>query len=178
VWNLLDLINPENDYHNFKVFWYLLNAKHLIAPVGMESVTEKLLSVVRIQSEQITKKFYQEYKTLRLELINDIRAHNPEVSLDIVLQKSQKVIDRIVFVHFCEDFGLLPEGKLAEVIQYSQSLVGVSVWQILSGFFEAVNSGSSKLGIPNGYNGGLFHEDKELNNLQIGDAICQKFVDL
>jgi len=178
VWNLIDLVHPENDYQNFKVFWYLLNAKHLIAPVGMESVTEKLLSVVRIQSEQITKKFYQEYKTLRLELINDIRSHNPEVSLDMVLQKSQKVIDRIVFVHFCEDFGLLPEGKLAEVIQYSQSLVGVSIWQILSGFFEAVNSGSSKLGIPNGYNWWLFHEDKELNNLKIGDAICQKFVDL
>lgn len=178
VWSLVDLVNPENDYHNFKVFWYLLNTKHLIAPVGLESVTEKLLSVVRIQSEQITKKFYQEYKTLRLELINDIRAHNPEVSLDIVLQKSQKVIDRIVFVHFCEDFGLLPEGKLAEVIQYSQSLVGVSVWQILSGFFEAVNSGSSKLGIPNGYNGWLFHEDKELNSLKIWDDICQKFVDL
>lgn len=178
VWNLVDLVNPEHDYQNFKIFWYLLNAKHLIAPVGMESVTEKLLSAVRIQSEQITKKFYQEYKTLRLELINDIRTHNPEVSLDMVLQKSQKVIDRIVFVHFCEDFGLLPEGKLAEVIQYSQSLVGVSVWQILSGFFEAVNSGSSKLGIPNGYNWWLFHEDKELNNLKIGDAICQKFVDL
>lgn len=178
VWNLVDLINPENEYHNFKVFWYLLNAKHLIAPVGTESVTERLLSVVRIQTEQITKKFYQEYKTLRLELINDIRSNNPAVSLDVVIQKSQKVIDRIVFVHFCEDFGLLPDGKLAEVIQYSQSLVGVSVWQILSGFFEAVNSGSSKLGIPNGYNGGLFHEDKELNNLKIGDAICQKFVDL
>ncbi len=178
VWNLVDLVNPENDYQNFKIFWYLLNAKHLIAPVGMESVTERLLSAIRIKSEQITKKFYQEYKTLRLELINDIRSNNPEISLDIVLQKSQKVIDRIVFVHFCEDFGLLPEGKLAEVIQYSQSLVWVSVWQILSGFFEAVNSGSSKLWIPNGYNWWLFHEDKELNNLKVWDAICQKFVDL
>lgn len=178
VWNLVDLVNPAHDYQNFKVFWYLLNAKHLIAPIGMESVTEKLLSAVRIQSEQITKKFYQEYKALRLELINDIRSKNPEVSLDIVLQKSQKVIDRIVFVHFCEDFWLLPDGKLAEVIQYSQSLVGVSVWQILSGFFEAVNSGSAKLGIPNGYNWWLFHEDKELNGLKIWDNICQKFVDL
>ncbi len=145
---LTDLVKSDNDYQNFKIFWYLLNANHLIAPTGRESVTEKLLSAIRIQSEQITKKFYQEYKTLRLSLINDIRNNNPEVNLENVIQKSQKVIDRVVFIHFCEDFGLLPEGKLAEVINYSQSLVGVSVWQILSGFFEAVNSGSDKLGIP------------------------------
>jgi hypothetical protein len=104
LWNLADLINPENNYQNFKIFWYLLNAKHLIAPLGMESVAEKLLSAVRIQSEQITKKFYQEYKNLRLELINDMRKNNVDIRLDIVMQKAQKVIDRIVFVHFCEDF--------------------------------------------------------------------------
>ena len=175
---LTDLVKSDNDYQNFKIFWYLLNANHLIAPTGRESVTEKLLSAIRIQSEQITKKFYQEYKTLRLSLINDIRNNNPEVNLENVIQKSQKVIDRVVFIHFCEDFGLLPEGKLAEVINYSQSLVGVSVWQILSGFFEAVNSGSDKLGIPKWYNGWLFHEDKELNILKIWDDICRKFVDL
>lgn len=178
VWQLADLVSPDNEYQNFKVFWYLLNAKHLIATPSTESLTEKLLSTIRIQSEQITKKFYHAYKSLRLELINDIRKHNSDVSLDIVIQKAQKVIDRIVFVHFCEDFWLLPEGKLAEVIQHSQSLIGVSIWQILSGFFEAVNSGSTKLGIPNGYNGGLFHEDKELNTLKIGDDICRKFVEL
>jgi hypothetical protein len=121
LWNLVDLVNPDNDYQNFKIFWYLLNAKHLISATGMESVAEKLLSAVRIQSEQITKKFYQEYKTLRLELINDIRKNNTEVSLDIVIQKAQKVIDRIVFIHFCEDFGLLPENKLIEVVEYAKN---------------------------------------------------------
>jgi Eco57I restriction-modification methylase/TaqI-like C-terminal specificity domain len=178
IWQLTDLVNPENDFQNFKIFWYILNANNLISSIWTQSVTEKMLSAVRIQTEQITKKFYQEYKALRLELINDIRSKNPTVTIDTVLPKAQKIIDRIVFVHFCEDFGLLPEWKLAEVIQYSEQLVWVSIWQILSGFFEAVNSWSQKLWIPNGYNGGLFHEDKELNDLKIGDTICRKFVEI
>lgn len=65
-----------------------------------------------------------------------------------------------------------------EVIQYSQSLINVSIRQILTGFFEAVNKGSEKLGIPSGYNGGLFATDSILNNLKVGDQICQKFVEV
>jgi hypothetical protein len=86
-------------------------------------VTEKLLSEVRIEQEQITKKFYKEYKQLRLELINDMRKNNPESGLDLIIEKAQKVIDRLIFVHFCEDLELLPENKLAEVVAYAENLV-------------------------------------------------------
>ncbi|TSC59437.1 MAG: type II restriction enzyme, methylase subunit, partial [Candidatus Peregrinibacteria bacterium Greene0416_62] len=41
----------------------------------------------------------------------------------------------------------------------------------------AIDKGSDKLGIPNGYNGELFKEDTPLNDLKIGDEICRKFVD-
>lgn len=177
IWTLEDLVNPENDYYQFKRFYYLLNADNLISKSGT-SRTEKLLSEVRIEQEQITKKFYKEYKQLRLELINDMRTNNPDVDLETVIEKAQKVIDRLIFVHFCEDLELLPENKLAEVVAYAENLVGVPVWQILQGFFEAVNSWSAKLKIPDGYNGWLFHEDKELNALKIGNAICYKFVDI
>jgi hypothetical protein len=82
-----------------------------------------------------------------------MRANNPDVDLETVIEKAQKVIDRLIFVHFCEDLELLPENKLAEVVAYAENLVSVPVWQILQGYFEAVNSGSAKLNIPDGYNG-------------------------
>jgi len=36
-------------------------------------------------------------------LINDIRHKNPAVGVELVVEKAQKIIDRLVFVHFCED---------------------------------------------------------------------------
>jgi len=89
---------------------------------------------------------------LRLELINDIRQNNADLGIEMVVEKAQKIIDRVVFVHFCEDKGLLPADKLKEVIHYGEKALA-PVWQTLSNFFEAVNSGSPKLEIPKGYNG-------------------------
>ncbi len=170
------LADPANDYYNLKSLLVILGKKYLISESG-KSATETRLSEVRIIQEQITKKFYQQYKALRFELINDIRHHNPDISVEIIVEKSQKIIDRIIFIHFCEDKGLLPHGKLKQVINYGEQALS-STFQTLSNFFEAVNSGSNKLDIPNGYNGGLFHSDPELNNLKVSDSICSKFVNL
>jgi hypothetical protein len=64
-----------------------------------------LLSIIRTQEKEITKKFYSEYSNLRKELFKDIIKHNSfkksEVSL--ALNKTQTIIDRIIFIHFCED---------------------------------------------------------------------------
>jgi hypothetical protein len=42
-------------------------------------------------------------------LISDLHKRNPDKEIDFVIQKAQKIIDRIIFIHFCEDLGLLPE---------------------------------------------------------------------
>ncbi len=174
---LEDLVDPSNDYENFKKFWWLLNADHLISTKG-PSITEALLSEVRSEQEKITKKFYKEYKQLRMELIQDLIKNNPDKDYNMLITKAQKIIDRLIFVHFCEDLGLLPEEKLAEVVAYGDNMIGVSTWTILAGFFEAVNSGSDKLWIPKWYNWWLFHKDDELDHLKVGDDICKKFVEM
>lgn len=173
---LEDLIKSDNDYYHLKSLLVILSKKYLISESG-KSLTEQRLSEVRIKQEKITKDFYKDYKTLRFELINDIQRNNPEASVEIVVEKSQKIIDRIIFVHFCEDKGLLPDGKLAEVVMHGERAMNPT-YQTLNNFFEAVNSGSPKLEIPEGYNGGLFRKDPVLNNLKISDAICNKFVQL
>ena len=174
---LEDLVDPSNDYENFKKFWWLLNADHLISKKG-PSTTEALLSEVRIEQEKITKKFYKEYKQLRMELIQDLIKNNPDEDYNMLITKAQKIIDRLIFVHFCEDLWLLPEEKLAEVISYGDNMIGVSNWTILVGFFEAVNSGSEKLWIPKWYNWWLFHKDDELDQLKVWDDISKKFVEM
>jgi type I restriction-modification system DNA methylase subunit len=179
--NLDDLIDPKDDYFNFKKFYYLLCVKNFISEKG-QTETEKLLSAIRIKQEDITKNFYKRYKDLRQALIKDISTNNKILLKDFYtkdVEKAQKIIDRIVFICFFEDSGLLPENKLIEVIEYAQKGdLPEPIWDTIKKFFKAIDEGSPRLGIPTGYNGELFKYDEDLDKLKISDDICKSFVDL
>jgi type I restriction-modification system DNA methylase subunit len=171
AWTLDDLVSEEDDYLLFKSWYVLLNKNSLTTSSGT-SKTEELLSDIRIEQEEIGKKFYKVYKEARLELLRDIYKNNPQIKKDIDtgVEKAQKIIDRVVFACFAEDRGLLPDNTLQRVVKAAEtSAFGGSLWNTLKGFFEAIDTGSEKLEIPHGYNGGLFKRDEVLNNLQISD---------
>ncbi len=169
---LKSLCDPANDYFELKKFILLLGADNFVSGRG-KSKTEELLAEIRIEQEKISKDFYSEYSDLRLHLMRDIWKNNTSKrDIHLVTDKAQKLLDRIVFVSFCEDTGLLPDNTLHKVFMHSESSFS-SVWDTLKGFFRAVDSGSDKLGIPQGYNGGLFHEDTELNELKLSDEVLK-----
>ncbi|WP_202946772.1 hypothetical protein, partial [Rhodanobacter denitrificans] len=96
---------------------YLLCEKNFIGKDG-KSNTENLITEVRVEQEKISKIFYKEYRDSRLELLRDMYKKNIEVreNIDFGISKAQKIIDRIVFICFAEDRGLIPDNKLHEVI--------------------------------------------------------------
>lgn len=180
VWTLDDLVSPDDDYILFKTWFALLKKDNFTTTKGA-SKTETLLSDIRIEQENIGKKFYKVYREARLELLRDIYKHNDHIKTDIDtgIEKAQKIIDRVVFAAFAEDRGLLPDNTLQRVIKVADSSTfGGSLWNTLKGFFEAIDSGSEKLEIPDGYNGGLFKRDETLNNLQVSDEPLRKVVEL
>lgn len=180
AWTLDDLVNPDDDYLLFKTWYVLLKSDNFITDKGT-SKTENILSDIRIEQENISKKFYKVYKDARLVLLRDIYSRNETVreNIDMGVEKAQKIIDRIVFTCFAEDRGLLPDNTLQRVIRDAeQSSFGVSLWQAFKGLFEAIDSGSDKLEIPDGYNGGLFKHDEVLNNLRISDDGLKPVVEL
>ena len=180
AWTLDDLINPEDDYLLFKTWYVLLKSENFITSKGT-SKTENILSDIRIEQENISKKFYKVYKEARLILLRDIYSRNETVrdNIDMGVEKAQKIIDRIVFTCFAEDRGLLPDNTLQRVIRDAeQSSFGVSLWQAFKGLFEAIDGGSDKLEIPDGYNGGLFKHDEILDNLRISDDGLKPVVEL
>jgi len=171
VWTLDNLVDPADDYLLFKTWYVLLQFENFTAASGT-SKTEDLLSDIRVEQEEIGKKFYKVYREARLDLLRDIYRNNQEVrdNIDLGIEKAQKIIDRVVFSCFAEDKGLLPENTLQRVLQAAEgSTFGGSLWNTLKGFFEAIDVGSDKLDIPQGYNGGLFRHDTELDNLKISD---------
>lgn len=180
VWTLDDLVNPDNDYLLFKTWYALLKREHFTTDKGV-SKTESLLSDIRIEQDDIGKKFYKVYREARLGLLRDIYQHNASIrsNIDVGIEKAQKIVDRIVFSAFAEDRGLLPDNTLQRVVQSADhSAFGGSLWNTLKGFFEAIDRGSDKLEIPEGYNGGLFKRDELLNNLIISDDPLRKVLEL
>jgi hypothetical protein len=174
-WTLDDLVDPADDYLKFKVFYTLLHRDNLTSTAGM-SKTEALLSDVRTEQEGIGKEFYKVYREARLELLRDIYRNNPDVRGEFGqgIEKAQKVIDRIVFTCFAEDRGLLPDNIVERVVaEADKSTFAGSLWSVFKGFFEAIDVASDRLGIPQGYNGGLFAEDGDLNKLVISDDVLR-----
>jgi type I restriction-modification system DNA methylase subunit len=179
-WTLDDLVDPTDDYFQLKSFYLLLRADNLTTPQG-KSTTQGLLSDIRTEQETIGKEFYSVYRQARLELLRDLYRQNESVrdNIELGIEKAQKIIDRIVFACFAEDRGLLPENTVHRVVASVQySAFGSSMWSTLKGFFEAIDTGSEKLEIPQGYNGGLFANDPVLNDLSITDLALMAVTEL
>lgn len=180
TWTLDDLADPADDYIGFKTWYTLLHVDNFTSSGGV-SRTEQLLSRTRTEQEELSKKFYKEYKEARYDLIREIYRANRVArdNFDLCVEKTQKIIDRVVFVCFAEDIGLLPDDIVADVIKASDnSVFDGSLWNALKQFFAAIDGGSSKMGIPDGYNGGLFHHDTVLDNLKIDDDVLREVLKL
>ena len=64
--------------------------------------------------EELTKGYYVRYADARQDAFERLSAANPGVPRDDVLGAAQKLFDRVLFVAFCEDRGLLPGESLAK----------------------------------------------------------------
>lgn len=172
-WFLEDLVDPRGDYLHFKSFYWLLNAENLPRLDGF-SKTEALLSDIRVLQEEMGTKFYREYSAARVSLLKSLHRNNEKVRLDLELgiTKAQKIIDRVVFAAFAEDRGLLPDNTLQRVLESSKG-VPVATWSVVKAFFDGIDRGDAALGIPTGYNGGLFARDPVLDELTIDDSAIE-----
>ena len=170
VWTLSDLVDPADDYLEFKKWFVLLRAESMVSATA-KAPTERLLSDIRQKQLDIGKQFYVQYKYIREELLRDIWSNNSDLRshFETGIKKAQTIIDRFMFVCFAEDTGLLPDNTLARVVSYAQSTPYGNLWDTVCDFFDSIETGSRRLGIPNGYDGGLFMKDEQINQLVITD---------
>lgn len=171
---LQELLNTDK----LKRFFFLLQKERLISQKG-ESFVD-ILYRERQEAEQIiSKQFYNRYKNLRIELFEHLKQNNPGKDELLLLTKSQKLLDRFIFVCFCEDTNLLPSytlKKTKEILKNAFDFEPDKLWRQLKGLFQSINIGNPPLEI-NKFNGGLFTKDDELDNLVIKDDILLKLID-
>lgn len=173
IFVLHELLNDDN----LKRFFFLLQKERLISK-NSESFVD-ILYRERQEAEQIISKlFYNQYKNLRIELFEHLKQNNPDKEELLLLNKSQKLLDRFIFVCFCEDTNLIPTytlKKIKDILKNAFDFEPNKLWRQLKGLFHSIDIGNPPLDI-NKFNGGLFTKDDELDTLIIKDEILLKLI--
>lgn len=171
IFDLSALSDPVN-YHRFML---LLSADNLL-----KGHTLNLLKESENKDKEISAKLYQDYKTLRQCLMENITKESLNITPLEVIQYTQTILDRVLFVAFAEDRRLLPPDtiKLAyEATGRSFDLDSEPRWESFKRLFRAIDQGSPSHRI-HGYNGGLFAPNPNIDELHVSDDVCQKFKEL
>lgn len=166
------LENLKDDLE-FKKFVYLLSFESLVGAGNEKSKSLKLSEEYQKEQIEIEKKFYNLYKQIRIDIFENIRNNNKDISEYIILEKVQKLLDRFLFICFCEDKSLLPRNSFQKVIDRGTENRDFGVFEYFKSLCNWINIGSPKHEIPH-FNGGLFKADEDLDTLIIDDVVFEK----
>ena len=169
-----DILNLHEE-KEFKRFYYCLCKENLLN----ENSCSQMDLLIKQSGEadiDITKEFYAEFKTVRKILFEHIVENNPDFDKKLLLEKTQKLLDRFIFIFFCEDTaGLLPHNTVENIYKMAQNSFSLSeckIWEQFRGLFVAIDKGNNNVNPPiNAYNGGLFAYDEILDKLIIKDEM-------
>jgi hypothetical protein len=160
----------------FRQLVFLLGADRVVPATGPGHLDD-LLKASEQASLELTRRYYAEYARIRREILARLRVANPAVPAEILLSYTQKLLDRVLFVVFAEDRGLLPPEILLCAFKYSNPYVPSSRWENFNGLFRAIDQGDGYLNIQ-GYNGGLFAKDQGLDRIEVPDEVCAELTRL
>jgi len=155
----------------FLRFYYLFEKHGLLpATIGQTPRADSLLERSKKREREVGDALYEYYHDNRVALIQHLTGEPHNKPLDKAIRIAQKIIDRIVFIAFCEDRGLLPERSLYrawnEVAPFHR--VTNPRWQNFVDLFRSIDEGNEPRDI-SPYNGGLFRKDDEVDNLNLND---------
>lgn len=186
---LLD--DGENARFDRFLFWRVLRRTTLV--VDGTSGRPPLFQLIQQQQfsqRKLENTFYREYRDYRAYLYGVLLRHNDENSGRFpgtrgrLVRLAQKLIDRCIFVFFCEDMGrvlkfppqLLRDFLSARSTDKYFDPEGGAIWEDLRALFRALNEGLAFGGEQlNPFNGGLFAPDPDLDRLRIPNiAFCEQ----
>ncbi|HEX42723.1 MAG TPA: hypothetical protein ENN81_11795, partial [Phycisphaerales bacterium] len=167
LFTLADLRNEEI----FQQFYCLLQRDGVLpSAMGQAPRMDALLEASLERQRQVGDELYDYYDFNRIRLIQHLCGKPHNQPLDEAIRIAQKLIDRIVFVAFCEDRELLPDKSLRRAWEGIPPFSRVTNprWQNYVDLFRSIETGNPKRGIAP-YNGGLFKADPAVDDLELDD---------
>jgi len=131
------------------------------------------------EEDQITKKLYNDYSLFKRTLHQNLVLLNPQFDALSLFRKSQKLLDRFLFLFFAEDRQLLPPNSVRLILNDWRDLMErdeeIPLYNRFKKYFEYLNTGyKGKRYDVFAYNGGLFQPDDILDNVKIDDELLFK----
>jgi len=129
------------------------------------------------REETITKQLYKDYSEFRKEIFNNIQELNTGYDKLTLFKKTQKLLDRFLFIFFAEDRLLLPPNSIREIVNQWTKLKDeldayVPLYDRFKKYFGYMNTGyQGKKYEIFAYNGGLFAPDEVLDSIKIDDEL-------
>ena len=164
------LENLKDDLE-FQKFIYILSFDALVGTANKKAKALELSEEYQKNQIEIEKKFYNEYRNIRLHIFENMKENNPETDENTLLEKVQKLLDRFLFICFCEDKGLLEKDFFNTILKKGKDFG--SIFDIFKVFCNWINLGNPKENISH-FNGGLFKNDDVLNSLNIDDKVFEE----
>ncbi len=174
-------INDATDYEEFELFtlteerfavlFLCLHQQNILANIPLQIKQQSL-----VQEENVTKKLYADYSLFKRKLFQNIAAQNTQYDKLLLFKKTQKLLDRFLFIFFAEDRLLLPPNSVREILKQWEQLKEldnyVALYERFKKYFGYLNVGHvGKQHEIFAYNGGLFLPDEILDALIIDDTI-------
>lgn len=164
--NLFELTRDE-----FNLLYLCLSCDNIAADIPKKIKTESVS-----QEDTITKKLYKDYSVFKRELFQSLIKQNPQYDPLELFKKSQKLLDRLLFLFFGEDRGLLPPNSVRMILEQWNKLKEldeyVPLYDRFKKYFGYLNTGfSGKQFDVFAYNGGLFKPDEILDHIKIDDTL-------
>ncbi|MEO9571880.1 MAG: TaqI-like C-terminal specificity domain-containing protein [Polaribacter sp.] len=183
----------------FQLFYLCLQKDNIINNVPL-----KIKEASIVQEEKITKDFYKDYSLFKRELYRDLVKQNAkrlkstnvissaveksqeqlqlEKNVKLTLfKKSQKLIDRFLFIFFAEDRSLLPANSTELILEKWKADIDFGderpLYNLFKQYFHFLDQGrqgTKSRGEIYAYNGGLFKEDTLLDGLIIDNELLYK----
>ncbi|RXJ49583.1 Eco57I restriction-modification methylase domain-containing protein [Gelidibacter gilvus] len=192
-------LSPEH----FKLLFLCLHINNILnqTPLKIKEAS------VRVE-EEITKAFYKDYSIFKRELFRDLVKRNAktvkaklsetnllenheyivrlEKNVKLTLfQKSQKLIDRFLFVFFAEDRMLLPYNSTLQILKkwkddwdFGDERPLYDLFKQYFHFLDSGRKGTQSRAEIYAYNGGLFKPDAILDALEIDNDLLYKYTSL
>jgi REP element-mobilizing transposase RayT len=194
-------IDNSIDYEEFNLF--TLNREQfnlLYLCLNLQSIQQHLPKRLKDESvsqeDAITKKLYKDYSEFKRALYQNLVELNPEFDKLLLFKKTQKLLDRFLFIFFAEDRLLLPTNLIFRINQEWKNLMKmrmtVSLYDRYKVYFNDLNVGA-KVTLPAfgkktgdaieaefeifAYNGGLFVPDEVLDNVKIDDEVLHVYTE-
>ena len=189
-WNLFT-INQEQ----FRLLYFCLSWANIQADKPLQAKQDSVSN-----EDEVTQKLYKDYSAFKREIFADILANNkPEYNSGLIdgeaasnaaakdkewqlllFKKTQKLLDRLLFIFFAEDSGLLPPNSMVEILNQWEQLKEmdeyVPLYSRIKKYFGYMNTGwQGKKYEIFAYNGGLFKPDEVLDGLKISDDVLARF---